>query len=135
MTFWLLCSSILVDKWWVLSLLYMSHHIYIFACSSRSSNFCCNFRVLWGVSKKSWKERYKKISFMHVCKYLNQKVRKGEYIGKSFKSFSKQQQQQKNITQFKILSFYYCLLVEQNCLEKFLKAISFSEMHMRVKMI
>ena len=37
--------------------------------------FFWNFRVSWGVLRISWLERYIQLSFMHVCKYLNQRVR------------------------------------------------------------
>ena len=42
-------------------------------CSGSSS--CWNFRVLWGDWEKSWRERSIKLSFMPVCKYLNQRLR------------------------------------------------------------
>ena len=35
-----------------------------------------NFRVLWGILKKSWLSRNMQLSFMFVCKYLNQRVRR-----------------------------------------------------------
>ena len=45
----------------------------------------CNFKNF-----KSWLERYIQLSFMHVCKYLNQKARRiDELNGKSFNNVSK----------------------------------------------
>ena len=38
-------------------------------------DFSWDFRVSWGVFKKSWLERYIQTSFMCVCKYLNQRAR------------------------------------------------------------
>ena len=53
-------------------------------------DFCWNFRVLWGVLKKMLLERCMQLSFMRVCKYLNQRVRKkSEQNGKYFKIVSK----------------------------------------------
>ena len=46
---------------------------------------------------------------------------------------SQKKKQKKTITQFKILSFYYCLLVVEKCLEKCLKVNLFLKMHIRVK--
>ena len=37
-------------------------------------DFSWNFRVSWGVLKKREVERYIQLSFMHACKYLNQRV-------------------------------------------------------------
>ena len=49
--------------------------------------FSWNFRVSWGVLKKSWLERYIQLSFP---KYLNQRVsRVHEQIGEYFKGISK----------------------------------------------
>ena len=45
-----------------------------FVCSG--SNFCWKFIVLWGVLKKSWQEKYIQLSFMRVCRYLSQRVRR-----------------------------------------------------------
>ena len=41
-----------------------------FVCNG--SNFCQNFRVLWGVLKKSWQERWIHIALMRVYRYLSQ---------------------------------------------------------------
>ena len=80
--------------------------------------FFLNFRVLWGVLRKSGLERYIKLSFMHVCKYLNQRIRGiREQNGKSFKGVSKTRKKKKHlkrlrsITQFKsefLLLFTSC---------------------------
>ena len=68
-----------------------------------------NFRVLSGILRKGYLERYMQISFMRVCKYLNQGVRRiVEQNGKSFKGFSKTKKRKKTHeeiefqTQFKI---------------------------------
>ena len=43
-----------------------------------------------GVLKKGWLEGYLQLSFMHVCKYLKQRVRRtSEKNGQSFKVVSK----------------------------------------------
>ena len=41
-------------------------------------DFSWIFRVSWGVLKRYWLERYSQLSFMRVCKYLNQRVRRIE---------------------------------------------------------
>ena len=68
--------------------------------------FSWNFRVLWVISKKIWLEIYTQLSFMRVCKYLNQRVRRiGESNRKSFKGFSKKTKNMKRLSfvaQFKI---------------------------------
>ena len=48
-----------------------------------------NFRVLWEVLKKRSLEKYIELSFMHVCKYLNQRLKIiWEYNEKLFKGVS-----------------------------------------------
>ena len=37
--------------------------------------FSWNSRVSWEVLRKSSLERYKQLSFIQVCKYINQKIR------------------------------------------------------------
>ena len=55
-----------------------------------------NLRVSWGGLKKGWLERYMKLSFMHVWKYLNQRGRRiRESNGKSFKGVSKTKKEKK----------------------------------------
>ena len=70
-TIWLQKHSLyIVDKhdffpWISLVNTFIQSCLFIFfVCSS--SNFCWNFRVLWGVSKKSWQERYIQLSFKCV---------------------------------------------------------------------
>ena len=46
-------------------------HAVMFAYS-----FCWNFRVLWGVLKKSWQERCIQLAFIRVYRYLSQRVRR-----------------------------------------------------------
>ena len=82
-------------------------------------DFSWNFRVY----------AYMQVPFMHVCKYLNQRVKRiGEQNGKSFKGVSKTKKKKQHIkrlsfiTQFK-LSFYYCLPVVEKCLEKCLDGL------------
>ena len=43
----------------------------IFACSD--SNLSLNFKLLWGVFKTHWLERYVQLFFMCLYKYLNQR--------------------------------------------------------------
>ena len=62
---------------------------------------------------------------MHVCKYLNQIVtRIGENNGESFKSVSKTKNK-KNMKRFSFIDqfkiFYFCLLVVEKYLEKWLE--------------
>ena len=72
-----------------------------------------------GVLKKGWLEGYLQLSFMHVCKYLKQRVRRtGENNGQSFKVVSKTKDKKKKkmkrlsfMTQFKI----EFLLLWSNC--------------------
>ena len=69
------------------------------------SNFSWNVKVLWAVSKKNWLERCIQLSFICVCKYLNQNIRRiGTQNGKSIKKnthmFSTKKQ-----THMKTLSF------------------------------
>ena len=71
--------------------------------------FFWHFSISWEVLRKNWLERYMQLSFMHLCKYLNQRLRRiGEYNGKPFKGVSKTNRKKKQIkklyfiTQFKI---------------------------------
>ena len=62
---------------------------------------------------------------MHVCKYLNQIVtRIGENNGESFKGVSKTKNK-KNMKRFSFIDqfkiFYFCLLVVEKYLEKWLE--------------
>ena len=63
------------------------------------------------------------LTFMCVFKYLDQRViRIGEQNGLSFKGVSKTKKKKKlEEIEYSKLSFYYCLLVVENCLEKCLK--------------
>ena len=42
------------------------YHVCLFFFVCRGSDFYWNFRVLWGVSKKTWVERYIQLFFMRV---------------------------------------------------------------------
>ena len=60
-------------------------------------DFAWNFRVLWGVLKKGRLERYIELSFMCVCQYLNQRVRRiGEQNGKFSKGVFKTKKKKKH---------------------------------------
>ena len=62
---YLIFAGIEFDNFWNLGL----HFFFLL-------DFSENIKVLWGVLKKSWLERYLQLSFMHVCKYLNHRLRK-----------------------------------------------------------
>ena len=94
----------------------------IYACRSAKNAlflvFSWIFKVSWEVLKKIWLERYIQLSFMRVCKYLNQRVRR---IG-CFKNKTEKKKHMKRlsfITQFKIellLPFTYWRKVLGKCL-------------------
>ena len=59
------------DNFWNLGLLIAGKCIFL-------ELFLEFYRVSCGVLMKSWLESYMQLSFMHVCKYLNQKSKKKE---------------------------------------------------------
>ena len=73
------------------------------------------FKVSWEVLKKIRLERYIQLSFMRVCKYLNQRVRRiGCFKNKiEKKNIWRDWASQRNSR----LSFYYHLHIEETCLE------------------
>ena len=69
-----------------------------------------------GVLKKSWLESYKQLSFVCICKYLNQKVRRiGKWNGKSFKGVSKTKKKKTKILSFITQFKTEFLLLLANC--------------------
>ena len=84
----------------------------IYMCRSLENafflNFSWSFRILWGILKKSWQKGYIQLSFMCVCKYLNQRVRIVGEIENLSRVFQKQKRKKKHMkglslrTQFKI---------------------------------
>ena len=77
--------------------------------------FSWAFRVLSEILKKSYLERYIQLSFMRVCKYLNQRVRRiGKYNNKSM-GFSKTKGK-KTHGEIEFHNSFICLwTVDQHC--------------------